>query len=230
MSSYFKNHVWTYEFSSGTKENKEHLLKLYQFIFSKLEKANIILIGYLSGCLKCLNLATKFIQIRALILISPKGLNKIKSTHNLISLACPIFIVHGKCDRSSDYKSSIEFGRQINNLFEWYPRSADHSNILQKYRSKLYIKIKIFFKNTESTYFNNLVTSHTDNGTETFSIVKSNIIHSNPCKIIHIKFEDDLISKNTNQGFLIHNKKYILNNTETEYFRLDDCPFDKKSN
>jgi hypothetical protein len=239
LCSYFKTNIWTYEVSSSLKENKEIHMTIYEFIFSqciKYEKipSNFILIGYLKGCLKSLLITIKCSTIKALIMISPCNFIRVKLSENVFNSNCPIFLIHGKKNKISDYKMTLNLASKLRNTFEWYPKNADHSNILTDYRCKLLMKIKMFLKKLETELLNNLpicTTYHSENITDFGFIIKSNNLYSKSWKYSNIKFDDDIISKKANKGFENKNK-VILNylDSDSEYLKIKEFPFEKDKN
>jgi hypothetical protein len=154
-------------------------------------------LGISKGCENAIEIPKSDSKIKALILISPvfnTNLNNIikltSKFENLFYLKCPTFLIHGKRDKVVKYIDTINLGKNIKNLFEWYPKKADHHNLISMYRSKLYSKLKIFLGQVENNKFTN--SSSAEDETNCFSFKKFSQLKSSS-KNVYIKFEDNFI-------------------------------------
>ena len=127
-----------------------------------------ILYGHSLGSAPTIHLACTELSknIKAIILLSPlasglnliheykenKGLEKhdvfcnIKKIREVI---CPIFLIHGKKDDIIPFNNCEQMAKYIKIKHEWYPKNGDHCNILTKYRTKFYSKLKTFLNKLE---------------------------------------------------------------------------------
>jgi len=128
----------------------------------------IVLFGQSMGCLPVsflLNIP-KYNTVKGLILLSPlfddniklissnlvfelednflKKLEFLNLANRLHDINCPLFIIHGKKDKTSSYASTFNFSKKMIKITDWYPENGDHSNIISKYRIKFYINTKSF--------------------------------------------------------------------------------------
>lgn len=60
------------------------------------------------------------------------------------NIDCPIFLIHGQKDEVIPFKTIKEMTIEIPELYEWFPKHGNHSNILTRYRSKFFQKMKFF--------------------------------------------------------------------------------------
>jgi hypothetical protein len=65
----------------------------------------------------------------------------------IMYVKCPLFIVHGIKDQVIPYKYSLQMAKRLKNVYQWYPRKADHHNLIINYRSKLFAKLLLFIEN-----------------------------------------------------------------------------------
>lgn len=131
--------------------------------FLNIVSKDIILFGHSLGSAPTVHLATKYSDIRAVILMAPiasgiklvsphceiKELEKVDVFCNLkkvSDISCPIMLIHGKKDEVIPVEQSMEMTKYMQSPFEWYPADGDHNNIVTKYRLKFYQKCMSFFQ------------------------------------------------------------------------------------
>jgi hypothetical protein len=61
-------------------------------------------------------------------------------------ISCPVFLIHGMQDDVIPQTQSFEMMKKIKYVYEWFPTRGNHFNITTKYRSKFYIKLKLFLE------------------------------------------------------------------------------------
>ncbi len=66
-------------------------------------------------------------------------------------IKCPIFLIHGKQDEVIPYEQSLEMMKKMKYVYEWFPQRGNHTNIISKYRSKFYSKVKLFLDHLNYT-------------------------------------------------------------------------------
>lgn len=131
---------------------------------------NIILIGNSLGSVPSVHIAQKkdFLKIKALILISPiaSGMKLYKPDIRMTTsdyekldifcnlskvqdIECPVLLIHGMQDDVIPQEQSEELIYRIKHVIEWFPRRGTHSNILTKYRTKFYAKVKVFLDSVQ---------------------------------------------------------------------------------
>lgn len=112
----------------------------------------LILMGHSLGAAPTVHLASNnnFANVAGLVLLSPVSsemslllggqFNNKKIIGKIIS---PIFLIHGKKDRTIPIENSIELAKHIQNLYKWFPKKAGH-NIITECRMKFYKKFQFF--------------------------------------------------------------------------------------
>lgn len=75
--------------------------------------------------------------------------NQKESNFELIKeIIKPVFLVHGKEDPLVSINEVEEMSVNVINLYKWYPRKGDHTNIAAIYRAKFFTKAKDFIQFT----------------------------------------------------------------------------------
>jgi len=97
---------------------------------------------------------------------------------------CPVLIIHGMKDQVIPHKYSYQMAKRLKNPYEWYPRKADHHNLINNYRNKLFLKLLMFIDNV---FFKSL------NNTKESSLLVKYLNKENPFKLVDVKEEESLI-------------------------------------
>lgn len=147
----------------------EHVMD-YALAYKQLPLEKIILFGSSIGSVPSISIASsaRFCSIKGCILVSPisSGSDLIKYSDkpvegdadvlNNLRLAkeimCPVFVIHGKVDKTIPIQQSYDLMKEMKNGSSWYPNKGSHSNITTLYRSKYYQKLKDFFKYINDCY------------------------------------------------------------------------------
>lgn len=139
-------------------------------------------------------------------LINPKltmqatDLEKIDVFCNLSKVSeinCPVLLIHGMEDNVIPYSQSLEMMNKMKSVYEWFPARGTHSNIMSRYRTKFFMKIKLFL---DHLYYNQLRSTKA-NTIEIEEIVNDRVQGVNPIfkpKIKSIRTEENYIFCNNN--------------------------------
>jgi pimeloyl-ACP methyl ester carboxylesterase len=173
------------EGSPSESELNTDIEQLMDFVtvYLRTPLENIILIGNSLGSVPSVHIAHKinFSKIKGLILISPiaSGMKLYKPEISMTTadyekadvfcnlskvhnITCPVLLIHGMQDDVIPQTQSEELLNRIKHVFEWFPRRGSHSNILTKYRTKFYAKVKLFLEHVEYSK-NNVGSCNFDN-------------------------------------------------------------------
>ena len=126
----------------------------------------------------------------------------------IMYVKCPVLIIHGMKDQVIPHKYSLQMAKRLKNPFQWYPRKADHHNLIINYRYKLFTKLQMFI---DSIFSKNSL-----NDTNESSLLGKYLNKQNPFKIVDIKEEECLIkffeSKNKNNENRVMNEESCIFN------------------
>ena len=277
-----KINIFTYDYSEAQKikENKiiineenikNDFIRVVKFIktVSNTPK-QFILIGKSIGSIPSLNYGFSSLSensvsgfLLGMILISPVGcsideeINK-KQSENLEMIKCPVFIIHSRKDTVFNYHHSVNLGMKIKNLFEWYPNTGDHYNIIKKNRTKFLTKIKMFvglilsnysnenklienvngsYKNVSFKFEDNFIIQQTPPNSSNHKIYL-NTTKVNSCfesynyRSLNYKSNEDFITEDNSKEFFYPDNNSFLKSTcsskENESPRIKPIPFSKK--
>ncbi|MCQ2818661.1 MAG: hypothetical protein MJ252_15450 [archaeon] len=153
------------------KASKTDISTIIKFIKNQLSVhfSNMILFGYSIGTIPTINEAANEIlgkKILGIILLSPmvyelKNYFNSESEENkkfssskemdtnfekIKEVVKPVFIAHGKEDELVHINEVEEMGIPIIDLYKWYPKKGNHTNITMLYRAKFYLKTLDFIQ------------------------------------------------------------------------------------
>jgi surfactin synthase thioesterase subunit len=132
----------------------------------EIDFRNVILFGNSLGSAVSIHIATniKYKNLKAIILLSPiaSGLKIVNHKINISNedleevdffsniskikeVSCPIFLIHGQRDELIPYQQVLQMSKSIKKLYNWFPKSGDHNNIMSKHRVKFFSKCRMFF-------------------------------------------------------------------------------------
>lgn len=163
------------------------------------------------GCTGSLYLCSEYPEIKAVVLISPI----LKQYNSVTKLNCATFLIHGKKDKKINYMHTnrLVSSLSIKNLFEWYPKNGEHNDILIKYTTKLFFKLKIFF--------DQLLTNDKAKMTLFSKLNSLNQINKFTPKNCYFKFEDNFI---INEEFC-KSKEKTFNNYKYNKLKMNEENF-----
>jgi len=132
-------------------------------------------------------------EIKGVVLISPIGsgikminpnikistsdleeIDMFSNVSKVSSICCPVLLIHGMQDNVIPQSQSQEMLIKIRHVYEWFPRNGSHSNIITKYRSKFFVKVKTFLEHLNYSLKKSMIDSFKSDNYETSGTTTNN--------------------------------------------------------